>query len=150
MTRVARDPSPISRGNPRAGELCAARCIHPEVVASAQARLADGAIYRTVAELFGALADPTRAKLVHALVRHELCTCDLADVLGISESAVSQHLRILRALRLVKARRQGKFVFYTLDDAHVALLLQLGLTHAGHTEEAEKTGGPHVGAAAGA
>jgi ArsR family transcriptional regulator, lead/cadmium/zinc/bismuth-responsive transcriptional repressor len=119
------------------GELCAARCIHPDAVAAAQLRLADGSIYRAVADLFGALADPTRAKLVHVLIRHELCTCDLAAVLGISESGVSQHLRILRALRLVKARRQGKFVYYTLDDAHVALLLQLGLTHAGHTDMAE-------------
>lgn len=135
---------------PLAGELCAARCGHPEIVAAAQARLADSSIYRTVADLFGALADPTRAKLVHALLRHELCTCDLAATLGISESGVSQHLRILRTLRLVKARRQGKFVFYTLDDAHVALLLQLGLTHAGHSDAVELAGPMTETGAAGA
>jgi len=87
-----------------------------------------------VAELFGALADPTRFALVHVLVHHELSTCDLAAIVGVSESAVSQHLRILRALRLVKARRAGKFVYYSLDDAHVAAILQMGLAHQGHDD----------------
>jgi DNA-binding transcriptional ArsR family regulator len=63
-----------------------------------------------------------------------LCTCDLAAVVGVTESCVSQHLRILRALRLVKSRRAGKFVYYSLDDAHIALLLQTGLTHQGHSD----------------
>jgi DNA-binding transcriptional ArsR family regulator len=56
----------------------------------------------------------------------------VAVVLGITDSAVSQHLRVLRSLRLVKARREGKFVYYTLDDAHIALLIQVGLTHQSH------------------
>lgn len=110
-------------------EHCAVRCVHPEIVARSQAALEEEATYIQLAELFGALADTTRAKIIHTLARQELCTCDLAAVVGISDSGASQHLRVLRALRLVKARRQGKYVYYSLDDAHVALLLQVGLAH---------------------
>lgn len=110
-------------------EHCAVRCLHPETVARAQAALEDEATYIQLAELFGAMADNTRAKIIHTLARQELCTCDLAAVVGITDSGASQHLRVLRALRLVKARRQGKYVYYSLDDAHVALLLQVGLAH---------------------
>ncbi len=109
-----------------------ARAVHPEAVRRAAAGLAGGEAYRRVARRFGALADPTRARLVDALLREELCTGDLAVVLGISEPGVSQHLRVLRSLRLVKSRRAGKFVYHSLDDAHVARLMALGLTHAGH------------------
>lgn len=112
--------------------MCAARCIHGEDVAHTRGRLEDDGTYIELAEVFGALADATRAKIVHALLHQELCTCDIAAVVGISESGVSQHLRLLRALRLVKVRRVGKFVYYSLDDAHIALLLQVGLTHLGH------------------
>lgn len=110
-------------------ERCAVRCIHPETVARAQAELEEESTYIQLAELFGALADTTRAKIIHTLSRQELCTCDLAAVVGITDSGASQHLRVLRALRLVKSRRRGKFVYYRLDDAHVALLLQVGLAH---------------------
>jgi len=117
----------------RAGaEQCGVRCIHTEDVARARGALEDDATYIGLSELFGALADATRAKIVHTLLRQELCTCDIAAVVEISESGVSQHLRVLRELRLVKSRRAGKMVYYSLDDAHIALLLQLGLTHQGH------------------
>lgn len=117
-------------------EMCGVRCIHTEDVAHARALLAGEQTYVDLAELFAALADPTRAKIVHTLLQQELCTCDLAAVVGITESGVSQHLRILRSLRLVKSRRAGKFVYYSLDDAHVALLMQVGLTHQGHDDDA--------------
>ncbi len=113
-------------------EMCAARCIHAEDVAHTRGHLEDDGTYIELAEVFGALADATRVKIVHALLHQELCTCDLAAVVGVSESGVSQHLRLLRALRLVKSRRAGKFVYYSLDDAHIALLMQVGLTHLGH------------------
>jgi DNA-binding transcriptional ArsR family regulator len=118
-------------------EMCAARCIHVEDVAHTRARLEDDGTYSALAEVFGALADATRAKIVHALLHQELCTCDIAAVVGISESGVSQHLRLLRALRLVKSRRAGKFVYYSLDDAHITLLMQVGLTHLGHGDGAD-------------
>ena len=119
---------------PLGAELCEVRCIHPDAVRQARALLAHEDTYRDLAALFGALADPTRAKIVHTLLSQELCTCDLAAVIGATESGVSQHLRVLRSLRLVKARRAGKFVYYSLDDAHIALLLQVGLTHQGHSD----------------
>jgi DNA-binding transcriptional ArsR family regulator len=103
-----------------------------EEVAQARHLLADEGTYRGLADLFAALADTTRAKIVHTLVHQDLCTCDLAAVVGVSESAVSQHLRVLRSLRVVQSRRAGKFVYYSLKDAHVAQLLHVGLTHLGH------------------
>ena len=112
-------------------DTCQERCIHVEDVARARAYLRDDGTYIGMAELFGALADATRAKIVHILEHQELCTCDIAAVVGVTESGVSQHLRVLRSLRLLKSRRAGKFVYYSLDDAHISLLVQLGLTHLG-------------------
>lgn len=129
-------------------ELCGVRCVHTEDVAHARALLATDDTYKDLAELFGALADPTRAKIVHILMRQELCTCDLSAVVGITESGVSQHLRVLRALRLVKSRRAGKFVYYSIDDAHIALLVQVGLTHQGHATAAGDVSLPAILAAA--
>ena len=118
-------------------DLCGVRCIHEDLVARARDLLQDDAEYVHLASLFGALADTTRAKIVHLLLQQELCTCDIAAIVGISESAVSQHLRVLRSLRLVRSRREGKFVYYTLDDGHVALLVQVGLTHQDHERQME-------------
>ena len=80
------------------------------------------------------LADPTRAQVVHLLLHQDLCSCDLAAALNMSAPRVSQHLRVLRAAHIVKTRREGKFVIYSLDDAHVRLLFQLGLAHTGEPE----------------
>jgi DNA-binding transcriptional ArsR family regulator len=113
-------------------DLCQDNCIHPQDVARARDGLVADASYRDLSDLFAALADPTRAKIVHALLRQELCSCDIAAVAGISASGASQHLRVLRNLRLVKSRRVGKLIYYSLDDSHIAMLVQLGLTHLGH------------------
>ncbi len=85
---------------------------------------------RTVAETFQVLGDPSRVRIVHALSLSELCTSDLATLIGMSESAVSHQLRTLRQLHVVKSRREGKLVYYSLDDDHVRSLVDLGLTHA--------------------
>jgi DNA-binding transcriptional ArsR family regulator len=98
-------------------------------VTAGRAHLLDQRTYAELAEIFRALGDPTRAKIVFSLLHQDLCTCDLAELTGISESAVSQHIRILRSLRLVKSRRTGKQVFHSLDDAHITILLQVGLSH---------------------
>jgi ArsR family transcriptional regulator, lead/cadmium/zinc/bismuth-responsive transcriptional repressor len=110
-------------------EGCAARGADEARVARGRALLLDDGTYGAIAETFRALADPTRAKIVYSLSRQDLCTCDLAAILGASESAVSQHLRMLRHLRLVKGRRSGKLVLYSLDDAHIGLLLAVCLHH---------------------
>ena len=81
------------------------------------------------AELFKVFGDPTRLKLLAALLAQEMCVCDLSDLLGISQSAVSHQLRLLRTSRLVKNRREGKSVYYSLDDDHVATILAQGMEH---------------------
>ncbi|OPZ82801.1 MAG: Cadmium resistance transcriptional regulatory protein CadC [bacterium ADurb.Bin429] len=85
--------------------------------------------------LFKALSDETRAKIMFCLSREELCVCDVAIILGMSVQAVSHHLRLLRVMRLVRARRAGKLVFYSLDDDHVANIIRQGLDHLAHVKE---------------
>lgn len=87
-----------------------------------------------LAETFRLLGDPTRVRIVDALSEAELCVHDLADRVGISESAVSHQLRLMRAQRIVRGRREGRCVYYTLDDQHILSLFQQGLRHV--TEEA--------------
>jgi DNA-binding transcriptional ArsR family regulator len=111
------------------GDLCEVRCVHPESVRIGRDNLLPAAEYEALAATFQALADPTRVKLIYSLLNQELCTCDLAAVLDISESAVSQHLRVLRRLRLTGSRRDGKVVYHSLDDDHIDTLLAVCLGH---------------------
>jgi len=82
-----------------------------------------------LAETFKLLGDPTRIKIVFALSREELCVCDLANLLGVSQSAVSHSLRALRQMRLVRFRKEGKIAYYALDDDHISRLLDEGFRH---------------------
>lgn len=82
-----------------------------------------------LAETFKLLGDPTRVKIAFALSREELCVCDLAKLLGASESTVSHSLRSLRQMKLVKFRREGKIAYYSLDDDHIRQLLDEGFRH---------------------
>ena len=82
-----------------------------------------------LAETFKVLGDTTRVRILDALSRTELCVCDLARLVGLSESAVSHQLRLLRGTRLVRARRDGRQMFYTLDDQHIVGLFEQGLEH---------------------
>lgn len=109
----------------------------PERVRVGRAHLLSPSGYAELAETFRALSDTSRARIVHSLLRQELCTCDLAAIAGISEPAVSQHLRQLKALRVVKSRREGKKVYYSLDDAHVRFLLRVSLSHLAHSPDTE-------------
>ena len=85
-----------------------------------------------LAALFKALGDPTRVRILAALALRELCVCDLCAILDMSQSAVSHQLRLLRTARLVRFRRDGKNVFYSLDDEHVLALFAQGLEHVRH------------------
>ena len=106
--------------------------IHPEQVQAARADLVDSPAANELARTFQALADPSRVRMISALENSELCVGDLAAVLGMTQSAVSHQLRSLRDLRLVKARRTGREIIYTLDDEHIRQLFQLGLHHIQH------------------
>lgn len=103
-------------------------------VRAARAGLPDVARTHALAALFGVLADPNRVRLVAALEREELCVSDLAATVGLSNSATSHQLRLLRSLGLVRARREGRCVYYALDDEHVRVLYRQALDHVGHDD----------------
>ena len=106
---------------------------HDESLArAAEAHLLDGIAATRVAELFKALSDPTRIRIISLLAHAELCVGDLCLVLGMSQPAVSHQLRLLRTLRIVSARKQGRQVFYTLVDEHIHDLYCQGLAHVQH------------------
>ena len=110
-------------------EVCPVRVLHPEAIARARATMRPDETYGALAETFRALGDASRARILHALLTEELCVCDLAALAGASESAVSQHLRVLRGLRVVRSRKAGRVVYYALEDACIRALLTIALTH---------------------
>lgn len=92
----------------------------------------DEDIINRLSQTFKVLADPTRLKIIYVLSKKPLCVCDIANLLGMSQSAISHHLRLLRNLRLVKFRKEGKMVIYSLDDDHVLQLFKQGMDHVIH------------------
>jgi DNA-binding transcriptional ArsR family regulator len=111
--------------------LCTINEINPDAVAFVQSKHLDGETIEGLSRVFSALSDPTRIKILHSLtVTDELCVCDLAVIADLSVSAVSHQLRLLRDRNLVRARRDGRMVFYSLADDHVRQLLEVGSDHA--------------------
>jgi DNA-binding transcriptional ArsR family regulator len=110
-------------------DFCQIRCIHQDSVNRALEGRTDDGVLEEAARLMGVISDPTRLKIMDALRLGELCVCDLAVVLGMSVSAVSHQLRLLRASRLVRGRRDGKIIFYTIHDEHVEKLMDMALDH---------------------
>ncbi|MGB2868478.1 MAG: metalloregulator ArsR/SmtB family transcription factor [Bacteroidota bacterium] len=102
---------------------------HQVEIRSALKAVANADQIADMSETFKVLSDPTRLKIVIALTKEELCTFDIAEVLGVSESAVSHQLRLLKTLRLVKQRKDGKMVFYSLDDEHIEDLIRVATRH---------------------
>ncbi|AIN94317.1 ArsR/SmtB family transcription factor [Treponema putidum] len=100
-----------------------------ETVAHARAKMPDEQTMSDLGDFFKNFGDSTRIKIVSALISGELCVADLAEVLEMSASAVSHQLRILRQAKIVKSRRNGKQVYYTIDDNHVGILYSVGLEH---------------------
>jgi ArsR family transcriptional regulator len=110
----------------------------PGRVADVRAAMPEPVTVEHLAETFKALGDPTRVRMLSALSRAELCVCDLATLLGATESAISHQLRLLRSLRVVRARRDGRMVFYRLDDDHIVRLLAQGRAHVEETDGARQ------------
>jgi ArsR family transcriptional regulator len=102
---------------------------HRERAVAARKSIPDTETLRGLGETFKVLGDVTRLKICSVLARHELCVGDIALLAGISESAVSHQLRIMKAMRLVKHRRTGKMAFYMLDDTHINDLIRIGIRH---------------------
>ena len=111
------------------GAVCDILCIDERKVASArQAMKPEGTLFK-LAATFKVLGDPTRTKMISALLQEELCVCDLASLIGISQSAISHQLRVLRNTNLVKYRKDGRIAYYSLDDDHISSILTAGLKH---------------------
>lgn len=120
----------ITTPTEQAADVCEVFCSNTDKVRDVQAALpqAEG-----LGTLFKGLGDETRAKILFSLSLDELCVCDIALVMEMSTQAISHHLRVLRAMRLVKYRREGKLAFYSLDDQHILEIIKQGLNHLQHT-----------------
>jgi DNA-binding transcriptional ArsR family regulator len=114
---------------PAPNDQCDCRCIHRERVAAAQEHALPQRENKPLAALFKAMGDPNRLRILWALDLEEMCVCDLALFVGVSESAVSHQLRQLRQLQLVSNRREGPVLYYRLNDHHISALVKLGLEH---------------------
>jgi DNA-binding transcriptional ArsR family regulator len=108
---------------------CECRIIHDEKVKEAREKALGDLATDDLCQTFKALGDMSRLKILWALAHQEMCVCDLAALLGITESAVSHQLRLLRTLRLVKNRREGTILYYRLADDHVSQLIRIALDH---------------------
>ncbi|MGI6733291.1 MAG: ArsR/SmtB family transcription factor [Anaerovoracaceae bacterium] len=114
-------------------ERCDCNVIHEDVVAKVRGKMPEEEILYDLAELFKVFGDTTRIKILWALDEDEMCVCDIAYLLNMTQSAIFHQLRVLKQAQLVKNRRDGKVVYYSLADEHVKLILDQGLIHT--TEE---------------
>jgi len=102
---------------------------HDKIIENANVQMLDGETINDMSGLFKVLSDPTRLKILSAIGNEEVCVCCISEILGMSVSAVSHQLKTLRQARLVKARRDGRNIYYSLDDHHVGTLLEIMLEH---------------------
>jgi DNA-binding transcriptional ArsR family regulator len=108
---------------------CDCNTIHEDVVAQVREHMPEEELLLNLADLFKAFSDSTRVKILCALQQSEMCVCDIAVLLGMTKSAISHQLRSLRQIKLVKYRREGKVVYYSLDDDHVSNIFEQGFLH---------------------
>ena len=109
--------------------ICNCLDIHDEVVKEVKHTMPPEEMLYDLAELFKVFGDTTRIKILYALFAKEMCVCDIADLLGMTHSAISHQLRVLKQARLVKFRKEGKTVYYSLDDSHISQIFDCGLNH---------------------
>lgn len=109
-------------------EVCDQHETHDDIVARARAAMPGDEVLYDLADLFKVFGDTTRIRILYAL-EHEMCVCDIAEVLGMTQSAISHQLKTLKQSKLVKSRREGKTVYYSLDDEHVREIINCGLEH---------------------
>lgn len=130
-------------------DVCEIYYVNEAHVRSARQALSPEKEVGLLAEVFRTLGDPTRVKILQALSVEELCVCDLAKLLGISESATSHQLRVLRSQKLVRYRKEGKMAFYSLDDAHIDSLMKEALRHVREGAEGAREGAERIRESAG-
>ncbi len=110
-------------------EVCQGHCLHDEVLNEAREEEPSDEMLADLADLFKVFGDSTRIKIIYALFEREMCVCDIAELLGMTQSAISHQLRVLKNSRLVKFKKEGKTVYYSLDDEHVNRIFDCGLSH---------------------
>ena len=113
----------------RYAEVCEEVCTHPDILNRVKPEMPDEERLYDLAELFKVFGDGTRIRILYALFEEEVCVCDLAQLLGMTQSAVSHQLRVLKQARLVRNRREGKTIFYFLADDHVRTIIGQGMEH---------------------
>ncbi|MBI4978906.1 MAG: winged helix-turn-helix transcriptional regulator [Spirochaetes bacterium] len=109
--------------------VCKTQAIHKDMVTRAQKNMPSEEIIRKAGDFFKTLGDPTRIKIINALLHEELCVCDIAAVLNMNQTTISHQLKTLKAADMVKYRKEGKIVYYSLDDEHITEIYQLGMVH---------------------
>lgn len=110
-------------------QLCEKVEVHTEIIKDFENKMIEDEILYDLAELFKVFGDTTRIKIIYVLFEKEMCVCDIANLLSMSQSAISHQLRVLKSARLVKFRKEGKTVFYSLDDCHINRIFNEGLSH---------------------
>ena len=110
-------------------DLCEVSMIHEDVVSRVRETMPDEDPVYEVSELFKVFGDSTRARIICALNIEEMCVCDLAALLNMTQSAISHQLRLLKVSRIVKSRKQGRVVYYSLDDAHIGQIFAMAFEH---------------------
>ena len=110
-------------------EKCEFLCVHEDVVQEVLQKMPEEETLFDLAEFFKMFGDSTRIRILYALRETELCVCDIASLLGLTQTAVSHQLRVLKTSKMVKSRRSGKTVFYSLDDEHIHNILDMGICH---------------------
>ena len=110
-------------------QICKTNIIHEDKINSAKKEIPKDELIYDLAELFKVFADSTRMKIIYALMKSELCVCDIAAIVGTTQSAISHQLRILKQSKLVKYRKDGKVVYYSLDDEHISEIVRKGREH---------------------
>lgn len=112
--------------------MCDCTVIHQDVIDKVAGQMPDKDLFMGLTELFKAFGDNTRLRIIYALSEAEMCVCDLSTLLGMTQSAISHQLRVLKNTGLLKYDKQGKIVYYSLDDEHVRSIFQQGIEHVGH------------------
>ena len=112
--------------------ICDCNIIHEDVVKATLKKMPKQELFNNLAEFFRIIGDITRTKILYVLDQNEMCVCDIANVLGMSKSSISHQLAVLRKSGIVKCRKDGKEVYYTLDDEHIQKVFEVGIEHVEH------------------
>ncbi len=112
--------------------VCDCNMIHKEMVNDTLSKMPESTVLNSLADFFKIMGDTTRCKLLFALLQNEMCVCDLANVLTMTKSSISHQLSKMKDVGLVKCRKEGKTVYYSLDDSHISEIFEVGIEHINH------------------